>query len=71
MGPVQDTHDTMLAKSTATFLGKRSYDCLLRHNGRGHLTLVRGWGVTKTRADAQRMAAFFSRINISPARDAK
>lgn len=67
MGPDQDTYDTMLAKTTATFLGISSYDCLLCHNGRGHLTLVSSWGAGQTRMAAQQMAAFFSRMTFSPA----
>ena len=67
MGPEQDTYDTMLAKTTATFLGISSYDCLLCHNGRGHLNLVSAWGTGQTRLGAQQMAAFFSRMALSPA----
>ena len=65
MGPDQDTYDTMLAKTTATFLGMSSYDCLLCHNGRNHLTLVSAWGVGQTRLRAQQMAAFFSRMSFA------
>ena len=65
MGPAQDTYDTMLARTTLTFLGVSAYDCLLCHNGRGHLTLVNAWGVTKTRTEAQQLAAFFSRMRLS------
>ncbi len=72
MGPDQDTYDTMLAKTTATFLGNSSYDCLLCHNGRGHLNQVSLWGTAQTRLGAQQMAAYFSRMSFpaaaSPAR---
>ena len=67
MGPVQDTYDTMLVKSAATFLGLGNYDCLLGHNGRGHLDQVNLWGTSQTRAQAQSMAAFFSRMVFAPA----
>ncbi len=64
MGPDQDTYDTMLAKTTATFLGISSYDCLLCHNGRGHLNQVNLWGTAQTRLGAQQMAAYFSRMSF-------
>jgi len=63
-GPVQDTTDTMLAMTASTFLGLGEMDCLLCHNGRGHLEQVNLWGSKLTRADAWRMAAFFSRLEM-------
>jgi hypothetical protein len=36
-GPKEDRFDMMLYKSASTFLGLGHYDCLLCHNGRGHL----------------------------------
>src|SRR5436190_16874272 len=62
MGPMQDTYDTMLVRTAATFLGMGNYDCLLCHNGRGHLDQVNLWGSRQTRVQAQGMAAFFSRL---------
>lgn len=64
MGPMQDTYDTMLGKTSSAFLGLSHYDCLLCHNGRGHLELVSLWGARTTRTEAQRMAAFFSRLRM-------
>jgi hypothetical protein len=64
MGPIQDTYDTMLAMTASTFLGLGEMDCLLCHSGRGHLEQVNVWGARVTRADAWRMAAFFSRLNM-------
>jgi hypothetical protein len=65
MGPIQDTYDTMLSKSASAFLGVSHYDCLLCHNGRGHLDQVSLWGSTATRVEAQKMAAFFSRLRMN------
>src|SRR5882672_10725892 len=65
MGPIQDTYDTMLVKSASTFLGLTYYDCLLCHNGRGHLDQISLWGSSATRAEAQSMAAFFSRTRFT------
>ncbi|HYP12975.1 MAG TPA: DUF1553 domain-containing protein [Bryobacteraceae bacterium] len=68
MGPVQDTYDMMLFRSATAFLGMGHYDCLLCHNGRGHLDQISLWGQQSTRSQAQRMAAHFSRMRLtSPA----
>jgi hypothetical protein len=65
MGPIQDTYDTMLVKSASTFLGLTYYDCILCHNGRGHLDQISLWGSTATRTEAQGMAAFFARTRFT------
>ncbi|MDX2150388.1 MAG: DUF1553 domain-containing protein [Bryobacteraceae bacterium] len=64
MGPIQDTYDTMLARTASTFLGISHFDCLLCHDGRGHLDLLSLWGRTAKRAEAQRMASHFSRVRF-------
>ena len=64
-GPSQDTYDTMLAKTATVFLGVSHYDCLLCHNGRGHLDQISLWGSTSTRFDAWRMAAHFARLRLT------
>lgn len=64
-GPSQDTYDLMLSRSTTAFLGVSHYDCLLCHNGRGHLDAISLWGSRTTRLEAQRMAAFFSRTRLA------
>ncbi len=65
MGPVQDTYDMLLTRTATQFLGMAHYDCLLCHNGRGHLTGISAWGERGIRNDAQRMAAFFSRVRLN------
>ena len=65
MGPIQDTYDTMLVRSASTFLGLTYYDCLLCHNGRGHLDQINLWAASTNRADAQMMAAFFARTRFT------
>lgn len=64
-GPAQDTYDSMLVKSASTFLGLGQYDCLLCHNGRGHLDTLNLWASKTTRLDAERMAAHFARVNLN------
>lgn len=70
MGPAQDTYDMMLERTARVFLGLGHYDCLLCHDGRRHLDSVSAWGAYATRAEAQRMAAFFSRTQMTPYRSA-
>jgi hypothetical protein len=67
MGPVQDTYDTMLVRTATAFLGMGNYDCLLCHNGRGHLDQVNLWASRQTRIQAESLAAFFSRMTFNPA----
>jgi hypothetical protein len=64
-GPVQDSYDTMMSRTADIFLGNTYYDCLLCHNGTGHLDGISLWGSTVTRIQAQQMAAHFSRLNYS------
>ncbi|HEX4593769.1 MAG TPA: DUF1553 domain-containing protein [Bryobacteraceae bacterium] len=70
-GPAQDTYDGMLVRSATSFLGMSHYDCLLCHNGRGHLDQISLWGSQTTRTDAESMAAFFARTRLTryPAAD--
>ncbi|MEO8024928.1 MAG: DUF1553 domain-containing protein [Bryobacteraceae bacterium] len=64
-GPIQDSYDTMLVKTATAFLGQSNYDCLLCHNGRGHLDQLNVWGANTLRTDAWKMAAFFSRLSYA------
>jgi hypothetical protein len=61
-GPGQDTYDMSLVKTAQTFLGLDHYDCLLCHDGRGHLDALSLWGSKTTRTQAEQMAAFFARV---------
>ena len=60
MGPIQDTYDTFVSRTAQTYLGIAYYDCLLCHNGRGHLDSISLWGSQITRAQSWQMSAFFS-----------
>jgi hypothetical protein len=64
-GPAQDTYDGMLVRSATALLGQGLMDCVLCHNGPGHLDQISLWGKQTTRADAERMAAFFSRTRLT------
>jgi hypothetical protein len=61
MGPAQDTYDMMLVRTATAFLGMGHYDCILCHDGRRHLDTISLWGAAAKRAEAQKMAAHFSR----------
>jgi Protein of unknown function (DUF1553)/Protein of unknown function (DUF1549) len=59
-GPIQDEYDMLVYKTAKEFLGLGNYDCLLCHNGRGHLDSLNLWATGVTRTDAERMAAMLS-----------
>ncbi|MBI1760992.1 MAG: DUF1549 domain-containing protein [Acidobacteria bacterium] len=65
MGPAQDVYDGMAVEVSRTFLGLTSMDCLLCHDGAGHLDAVNLWGAHTTRFDAWGLAAFFTGYNRS------
>ena len=64
-GPVQDRYDTAFSRAATVFLGMGHYDCLLCHDGRGHLEQLSAWGRRSTRLEAYKMSAFFSRSNLT------
>lgn len=64
-GPIQDTYDTLFARSASAFMGMGHYDCILCHDGRGHLEQLSLWGRRATRMEAYQMAAYFSRVRFS------
>ena len=61
MGPAQDTMDGMAVNAASMFLGLNAVDCLLCHDGAGHLDQVNLWGSTAKRTEAWGMSAFFAR----------
>lgn len=61
MGPAQDTMDGLAVRVSSTFLGINAMDCLLCHNGAGHLDQVNLWGSNRRRSEAWGMSAFFAR----------
>lgn len=60
MGPVQDVFDKQTAVVAEKFLGIAHMDCLLCHNGRGHLDSLSLWGYYTARQQAWGMASFMS-----------
>jgi hypothetical protein len=59
-GPVQDATDQMAANVADTFLGITHVNCLLCHNGRGHLDSLSLWGGNTTRYQAWQLASYLS-----------
>ncbi len=62
MGPAQDTMDGAAVQVATALLGLSSMDCLLCHDGAGHLDAINLWGAKVTRWDAWGMASFFARV---------
>lgn len=70
-GPAQDLMDQSTAAVFDTFLGLAHVNCLLCHNGRGHLDTLSLWAGNTTRYQAWQLSSFMSHTAISqPGRDA-
>jgi Protein of unknown function (DUF1553)/Protein of unknown function (DUF1549) len=65
-GPAQDTFDAMTAAVSDTFLGITYVNCLLCHNGAGHLTQINLWGSQITRYQGWQLASFMSHTQPPP-----
>jgi uncharacterized protein DUF1553/uncharacterized protein DUF1549 len=66
-GPNQDIWDGEAAAVAETFLGLSHMNCLLCHNGRGHLDTISLWAGAFTRQQAWGMSSFFSHIALDTA----
>ena len=65
MGPVQDIMDQMTASTFDTFLGITHVNCLLCHNGRGHLDAISLWAMNTTRYQAWQLSSHMSRTSTA------
>ena len=59
-GPAQDIFDQQTAKTADTFLGIAHVNCLLCHNGLGHLDTLSLWASKTTRLQAWGLSAFMA-----------
>ena len=59
-GPIQDTYDSLAYFVARDFLGISTVDCVLCHDGAGHLEGLSAWGERATRLETWGLAAFFS-----------
>ena len=64
-GPQQDIWDSQTVLVSSAFLGISHLNCLLCHNGRGHLDTLSVWGKNTTRSQAWGMAAFLGKTGVS------
>jgi hypothetical protein len=62
-GPSQDIFDSQTANIADHFLGLAHVNCLLCHNGAGHLTTLSLWGGQETRYNAWGLSAFVAKTN--------
>ena len=67
-GPQQDITDSMATNVSTAFLGISHMNCLLCHNGRGHLDQLSLWGSRTTRYAAWQFASFLSHTTFSTVR---
>jgi hypothetical protein len=63
-GPNQDVWDGEAAAVAETFLGLSHVNCLLCHDGRGHLDSISLWAGGFTRYQAWGMSSFYSHIAL-------
>jgi hypothetical protein len=63
-GPIQDTYDALAAATARDFLGISHMDCILCHNGKGHLDSLSVWGAAAKRSDGWGLASFFSKTTL-------
>lgn len=63
-GPANDDYDQEVADVATTFLGLGHINCILCHNGRGHLDTLSVWGKTAKRSDAWGMSSYFSKLSF-------
>jgi hypothetical protein len=63
--PSQDIMDQMAADTFETFMGMSHVNCLLCHNGRGHLDSLSLWGQNVTRYQAWQLSSFLSRTSTT------
>ena len=64
-GPNQDTWDQQATNVADTFLGLSNMNCLMCHNGRGHLDTLNLWASQTTRSTAWQLSAFFTQGYLS------
>jgi hypothetical protein len=64
-GPIQDDFDQETANLSTMFLGISHINCLLCHNGRGHLDSLSLWGSQTTRYEAWQLASYLSHTLVS------
>jgi hypothetical protein len=67
-GPAQDVMDQSASYVMDTFLGMTYVNCVLCHNGRGHLDELSLWGARTTRYQAWQLASYMSKTGFRQVR---
>jgi hypothetical protein len=68
MGPSQDIMDQMAANTFDTFLGMSHVNCVLCHNGHGHLDGINLWGQNTTRYQGWQLSSYMSHTQAATVR---
>lgn len=63
-GPSQDIFDSQTAMVADQMLGLAHVNCLLCHNGKGHLDTLSLWGGQTTRTQAEQLSAFMAHTQM-------
>lgn len=63
-GPPQDDYDMLASDAVSTFLGISHVNCVLCHNGRGHLDSLSLWGRNTLRSSVWGLASYYSRTRL-------
>jgi hypothetical protein len=64
-GPIQDIFDQQTANTFDVFMGLSHVNCLLCHNGRGHLDSISLWGSQTTRYQAWQLSSYLSHTDAT------
>jgi hypothetical protein len=64
-GPIQDIFDQQTANIFDMFMGIAHVNCLLCHNGHGHLDALSLWGSQTTRYEAWQLSSYLSHTDTS------
>lgn len=66
-GPMHDTYDNLATIAARDFLGITHLDCILCHDGAGHLESLNLWGVESKRAEGWGFSSFFQKVRLQRA----
>ncbi|MBI1354721.1 MAG: DUF1553 domain-containing protein [Acidobacteria bacterium] len=66
-GPVHDSYDQMAVNAARDLLGVTHMDCVLCHDGAGHLDSLNVWGAAAKRSQGWGLAAFFQKVRLQRA----
>lgn len=69
-GPREDTFDSITSRASRHFLGISAMECVLCHDGAGHLDALNLWGAQALRLEGWSLSSFFSRLS-GPRKPAK